>query len=132
LFESFNEVFFFQNADKEERQVIARGMRHIQDKSCIQFVPRTTEADFIQIVNSNRGCYSSIGRIKGPQDLSLQRNRCVTVETVIHELMHALGFEHEHNRPDRDDFILINKDAIISNNEFKKNLIYKLKCVGFN
>ena len=88
-------------------------MRHIQDKSCIQFVPRTTEADFVKIVNSNGGCFSAIGRIKGSQDLSLQRNRCVTVETAIHELMHALGFEHEHNRPDRDDFILLNKDAMI-------------------
>ena len=87
-------------------------MRNIQDKSCIQFVPRTTEEDYVRIVNSN-GCFSAIGRSKGSQDLSLQRNRCVSVETVIHEFMHALGFEHEHNRPDRDDYILLNKDNMI-------------------
>ena len=58
---------------------------------------------------SGNGCFSSIGRKGGPQDLSLQRNQCVDVETAIHELMHALGFEHEHNRPDRDNFIRINE-----------------------
>ncbi|RWS22828.1 hypothetical protein B4U80_08641 [Leptotrombidium deliense] len=29
------------------------------------------------------------------------------VYTGIHELMHVLGFEHEHNRSDRDDFIYV-------------------------
>jgi len=86
-------------------------MRNIQDKSCIQFVPRTTESDYVNIV-SGKGCWSFIGRTKGPQDLSLQRNMCMKVETVIHELMHALGFEHEHNRPDRDKHININEDNL--------------------
>merc|ERR1711862_749907 len=30
---------------------------------------------------------------------------CSYVGTAIHELAHALGMDHEHNRPDRDDWI---------------------------
>ena len=30
----------------------------------------------------------------------------------VHELLHTLGFVHEHTRPDRDDFISINYDNI--------------------
>ncbi len=99
------------SADREDRRVIARGLRNIRDKSCIQFLPRTTERDYIAIING-KGCWSSIGRIIGKQDLSLQRRSCMNVETVIHEMMHALGFGHEYNRPDRDEYININVDNL--------------------
>jgi len=97
--------------DYEERLIIARGMRSIRDKSCIEFVHRTTETDYVQIING-KGCFNEIGRVKGKQQVSLKKNGCVTVETAIHELMHALGFAHEHNRPDRDNYIQIITDNL--------------------
>ena len=45
----------------------------------------------------------------GAQDLSLDDN-CINENspgTVLHELMHAAGFFHEHTRPDRDTFVRI-------------------------
>ena len=35
----------------------------------------------------------------------------------VHELLHTLGFVHEHTRPDRDDFILVNMDNIEAGKE---------------
>ena len=32
---------------------------------------------------------------------------CFTLDTLLHEIMHALGFDHEHQRPDRDNFVEI-------------------------
>ena len=39
--------------------------------------------------------------------------------TVTHELLHMLGFVHEHMRPDGDDFITIHKENIVAGMEKK-------------
>ena len=35
-------------------------------------------------------------------------------KTAIHEFMHALGVYHQHTRYDRDNYITVNEDNIIS------------------
>ena len=40
-------------------------------------------------------------------------NGCLTTRTIQHEMLHALGFWHEQNRPDRDDFIDIKDEKIM-------------------
>ena len=37
--------------------------------------------------------------------------------TPVHELLHTLGFVHEHTRPDRDAFISVNTDNITPGKE---------------
>ena len=37
--------------------------------------------------------------------------------TPVHELLHTLGFDHEHTRPDRDSFISVNTDNITPGKE---------------
>lgn len=32
---------------------------------------------------------------------------------IIHEMGHALGFFHEHSRPDRDDFVSVHSNNIM-------------------
>jgi len=64
---------------------------------CITFVPKTAKHDRWLSIKSLSGCWSYIGRnfYAGEQELSLQKNGCVWKGTVVHELMHALGFWHE-------------------------------------
>lgn len=51
-------------------------------------------------------CSSYVGRRGGQQVVTLDPWRCLTeVGVVSHELLHVLGFYHEHTRLDRDEFI---------------------------
>lgn len=66
----------------------------------------------VRIVNIDTfRCYSYIGRIGGRQTISIGFG-CETKGTVIHEIFHALGREHEQNRPDRDGYVTINEANI--------------------
>ena len=61
------------------------------------------DENYIDITsNKKSGCWSSIGMVGGRQELSLEKNGCMDNHaTPLHEFMHALGFHHEQNRPDR-------------------------------
>ncbi|CAJ0596892.1 unnamed protein product [Cylicocyclus nassatus] len=80
------------------RSVIARAMQEYHDKTCVRFVPRdpSRHVDYIHI-HPDDGCYSLVGKTGGRQPLSLDSG-CIQVGTIVHELMHAVGFFHEQSR----------------------------------
>ncbi len=94
----------------------------ISSVSCIKFVPRTNQNDYVKI-SRGQGCSSlvnnqlithlsilvnlkwdkiffkfKVGVKGGAQTLTLGSG-CVDAVVVAHEFMHALGFYHEQNRP---------------------------------
>ena len=79
--------------------------------TCVRYTAHTTEPDFISII-SGRGCHSRIGKIGGKQEVSLQKNGCFSRGTIIHELIHTLGYDHMQNHAERDKFVSINWDNI--------------------
>ncbi|OWA53846.1 putative Zinc metalloproteinase nas-14 [Hypsibius exemplaris] len=96
----------------EEQNIIRSSLADFSSKTCLQFIDRTDERNFVTFVNGNDGCYSYIGRTGQQQYIHLQRG-CVTYfGEVQHEVMHALGFNHEQTRMDRDDFVEIMYDNI--------------------
>ena len=49
-------------------------------------------------------CQSYVGRKGGKQALTLNRN-CYDYGPIAHELFHVLGFPHENQRLDSQDYI---------------------------
>ncbi|KAG7214423.1 hypothetical protein INR49_006380 [Caranx melampygus] len=100
-----------------ERSIIERGLTSFTSVSCIRFVRRTNQRDYLSI-KSDSGCYSYVGRRGYAQTLSLDRRGCLYHNTVQHELLHALGFNHEQCRSDRDQHIRILWENIQSGWEY--------------
>uniref|UniRef100_A0A7I4YFX8 Metalloendopeptidase n=1 Tax=Haemonchus contortus TaxID=6289 RepID=A0A7I4YFX8_HAECO len=94
-----------------ERKIIEKAFASYRKSTCIRFEPRTDEPDYLNIVKGY-GCYSQVGRTGGKQEISLGRG-CLFHEIIVHELMHSVGFWHEHSRADRDDHIHIRWDNIL-------------------
>ncbi|XP_015920499.1 astacin-like metalloprotease toxin 5 [Parasteatoda tepidariorum] len=90
---------------RRREALIMRAMDNYHNNTCVRFVPRTDERNYV-ILFSGQGCYSCVGKINGQQRLSLG-NGCHYFGTIIHELGHAVGFDHEHNRSDRDEYLII-------------------------
>ncbi|XP_030371763.1 zinc metalloproteinase nas-1-like [Scaptodrosophila lebanonensis] len=96
------------NFNSRDRTTIENAIAQYHRRTCIRFVPRSIERDYISIVSGNSGCWSSVGRVGGKQEVNLQSPGCLgRPGTAIHELMHALGFLHEQNRMERDGFVAI-------------------------
>ncbi|XP_011867334.1 PREDICTED: zinc metalloproteinase nas-4-like [Vollenhovia emeryi] len=102
------------NFNSAQMNLIREAIKDYEKYTCLRLKARTNEQDYVKITSDNTGCWSSIGRIGGAQRINLQIPGCVTKKgTVIHEIMHAAGFWHEHTRYDRDDYVTINWKNII-------------------
>lgn len=120
---------FDSSLSYSDQNIIKAAMNEYHRSTCIRFVQRSNEVDYLAFENNPTGCWSSVGKVGSRQQLNLQSPGCTTVSyfaeflfnrillltnyhlqkvgTPIHEIMHALGFLHEQNRADRDQFVRI-------------------------
>uniref|UniRef100_A0A667WX31 Metalloendopeptidase n=1 Tax=Myripristis murdjan TaxID=586833 RepID=A0A667WX31_9TELE len=111
------EIPFIINSkyDTHEKNEILNAMKDFHSKTCIRFVPRVKQRMYISFE-----CFSSLGRLGDKQVVSLQRFGCVRHGIIQHELLHALGFYHEHTRSDRDQYVRINWEYVKQSSVFMK------------
>jgi hypothetical protein len=69
--------------------MIQWAMASFHNHTCIKFVKRTTERDFISIRNTKTGCWSYVGRIGNRQIVNLETPACMRrLGTTVHEVAH--------------------------------------------
>eukprot|EP00111_Clytia_hemisphaerica_P005318 TCONS_00015362-protein len=108
--------------DMEIENALAKFSEH----TCLKFVRRTTEKDYIKFI-PNQGCWSYVGYSpdkSGVQEIAIDEWSCLFEDLIQHEAMHALGFWHEHQRPDRDQYVVIHKNNIREGKEHNFDIVY--------
>ncbi|XP_065205606.1 zinc metalloproteinase nas-13-like [Planococcus citri] len=104
-------------SDKRRRD-LKRGIEILEEKTCLKFKQRSKTYipnDYIIIEDYGRdsACNSMFaGRQGGGQYINI--GGCEREFSIIHEIMHALGFAHEHQRMDRDKYIEVRYNNIIA------------------
>ncbi|XP_070442260.1 LOW QUALITY PROTEIN: meprin A subunit alpha [Equus przewalskii] len=100
------------NLDLNAKGAILYAFEMFRLKSCVDFKPYEGESSYI-IFQQFSGCWSEVGDQHVGQNISIGQG-CGYKAIIEHEILHALGFYHEQSRTDRDDYVNIWWDEIIS------------------
>lgn len=118
---------------------VLAAINDISNNCAIQFieVPNNSQEDRIVFVHATSavGNNSPLGWQGGAQIVNIYNDNLHGV--ILHEIMHSLGFYHEHCRLDRDDYISINWENIKlpKYSQFNKNasnVAYDIGPIDYN
>lgn len=90
-----------------EEYLIKQAMTEWERYTCVTFRPAVSNDVNLVRFQNGEGCISQLGMVGGVQVLILDKEGCRFKGLYLHEIGHALGLVHEHQLPDRDDYIEI-------------------------
>ncbi|OQV24129.1 putative Astacin-like metalloendopeptidase [Hypsibius exemplaris] len=114
-----------QTSAQHYRMLVLKVMEGFENSTCIRFVQLTNQTDYL-IISSSAFCSSGVvgNRHSGGQRVYISIV-CLSDDhygKAQHQLMHSLGFDHEHARIDRDEYVDINFSNIATDerDQFQK------------
>uniref|UniRef100_A0A0N4ZI16 Zinc metalloproteinase n=1 Tax=Parastrongyloides trichosuri TaxID=131310 RepID=A0A0N4ZI16_PARTI len=99
--------------DRLNKEDVRRATEIIQNETCIKFQETDNISGPGLRFTKGTGCGSLIGRDPRniPQSITIAEG-CRFHTYIIHEIGHALGLIHEMKRPDRDNYITVNRQNL--------------------
>lgn len=95
----------------------------------VRCVLRSTEAGYVSVVEG-RGCSATVGYGADPRPMILGEPGCWNEPTLAHEIGHAFGLLHEHQRADRDSFVTVQPAQILPGFESAFAIVTGTQPVG--
>ncbi|KAF5706578.1 hatching enzyme [Fusarium mundagurra] len=127
LWDSAEIAYILESLPHDLSESVRSAMREWEQSTCIRFVPKTTQSAWVNFKKYDQGCFASgLGSPgQGERLVNLDYpnaweriitfgtyKACLEAGTPAHELGHVIGLTHEHQRPDRDQYIRILTDRI--------------------
>lgn len=95
---------------------VRKAMEVIEEQTCIVFEERQDAQRYKSpktlYIKPGYGCTCKVGYRRYGSLLQLHKQCFRRLGHVVHELLHALGIRHEHQRFDRNYYVQINQSAI--------------------
>jgi hypothetical protein len=124
-----NKVYYTVESSLSGDSRITGGIKTWEDNTNIDFVPRTSQANYVTF-RVGDGCSSSIGMQGGQQFINLGSG-CST-GNVRHEIGHTIGLFHEHTRADRNSYVIIHLENVEAGKEHNFNIYNDAGNVNFD
>ncbi|KAK7474454.1 hypothetical protein BaRGS_00034276 [Batillaria attramentaria] len=109
----FYEIIDSFKQNKSMLTVIEQAIEEWERYTCLNFtaVDNTSEPEDRIVFTYGEMCASSLGRKGGLQDVFLGYD-CFEKSIVIHEIGHAIGWIHEHTRPERNRYVYVDRRIV--------------------
>ena len=91
----------------DQRDRILEAIEEWNARTVITLEGRTSEPDYVRFKYVDSGpCRADVGRIGGEQGVYIPPSGC-TAASMTHEIGHTVGLFHEHQRTDRDRYVML-------------------------
>jgi hypothetical protein len=92
------------------KQILNDAIHFWNDTAGVLLTPHAGEPDYVFYRADDHsvdewGGHSEVGRVGGKQIVRMDFDWSEAVSALLHETGHAAGLLHEHQRPDRDEFV---------------------------
>lgn len=108
---------------------VTSAIAHWEANTPIRFVQRTNQTAYV-LFQTGSGCSSNVGYTGTVQYVNLATG-CTTGNT-IHEIGHTVGLWHEHTRADRNTYVTVNLQNVITGYETNFQTYVERNLDGFD